>query len=195
MHDQQLIDAYRPMILENEAKGILHDLLAQPALAMQFMGFSKEATNKAIKHVQGILEDCYRVGHLKVAVSHDGGRLYGYALLFEHPDAAVPRYCHKIFVYERFRGHGIGTQILQMLVGDSRDTYLLCRSELVPFYERAGLELKGSFTAPGAHDGFALTKDLYANLMVMGSPGGDGTAPVFMLNDEDVKQLLVLEKA
>ncbi|HBO5514577.1 TPA: GNAT family N-acetyltransferase [Pseudomonas aeruginosa] len=193
-NDQQLIDTFLPAILENDAKGILQDLLAQPGLAMQFLGFSEEETLKAIKHVQGILEECYRAGHLKVAISHEEGRLYGYALLFIHPDPAFPRYCHKIFVYEQYRGHGIGSQMLKMLLDDPRSTCLLCRNDLVPFYERAGLELKGDFVAPGAQQGFALTNGLYTDLVIMGTPGGGSTAPVFMLNDQDVKQLLALTR-
>jgi GNAT superfamily N-acetyltransferase len=191
-NNQQLIDSFRPMILENEANGLLLDLLAQPSLAMQLMGFSKETTLKAIKHLQNILEECYQAGHLKIATGHEDGCLYGYALLFIHPDPNVPRYCHKIFIYQEYRGLGIGSKMLQMLLNDSQDTYLLCRNELVPFYERAGMQRKGDFVPPSAHEGFALTNSLYAGLVVMGSPGGDGTAPVFMLNDEDVKQLLVM---
>lgn len=188
--DQQLIDTFLPQILENDAKGILHDLLAQPGLAMQFLGFSEEGALKAIKHVQGILEECYRAGHLKVAISHEDGRLYGYALLFVHPDPAFPRYCHKIFVYEQYRGHGVGSQILTMLLDDPRGTCLLCRDDLVPFYEKAGLEFNGGFVAPGAQQGFALTNGLYTNLVIMGTPGAGSPAPVFMLNDLDIKQLL-----
>lgn len=37
LSDQQLIDTFLPHILENEAKGVLQDLLAQPTLAMQFL--------------------------------------------------------------------------------------------------------------------------------------------------------------
>ncbi|MCF5648810.1 hypothetical protein GIV49_04315 [Pseudomonas syringae] len=71
LSDQQLIDTFLPQILENEAKGVLQDLLAQPTLAMQFLFFSEEATRKAIKHVVGIFDECYRAGQLKVAMSHE----------------------------------------------------------------------------------------------------------------------------
>lgn len=190
LSDQQLIDTFLPQILENEAKGLLQDLLVQPTLALQFLAFSEEATRKAIKHVVGIFEECYRSGHLKVVISHENGRLYGYALLFVHPDPSVPRYCHKIFVYREFRGHGLGSQILQMLIDDPRDTTLLCGYDLIEFYEKAGLAQKGAFTAPGEQQGFALTQGMYADLVIMGTPGANVAAGVFMLNDDDVKQLL-----
>lgn len=190
--DQALKDAFLAQCFENDAKGILQDLLGNPALAMHFFGFSEEDTWKAIRHVQGILEECYRTGHLKVAMSHEGSCLYGYALIFEHPDPSFPRYCHKIFVYEKYRGHGIGTQLLQALPHDSRGTCLICREELVPFYEKAGFELKGEFTPPGEQHGFGLTHCMYTGLMVMGSPSTGTDAPVFMLNDQDIKQLMAL---
>ncbi|MEX5591454.1 GNAT family N-acetyltransferase [Pseudomonas orientalis] len=190
LSDQQLIDTFLPQILENEAKGVLQDLLAQPTLAMQFLFFSEKATRKAIKHVVGIFDECYRAGQLKVAMSHENGCLYGYALLFVHPDPNVPRYCHKIFVFPDFRGHGIGSQILNALIDDPRDTALLCGYDLIDFYENAGLEQKGAFAAPGKQQGFALTQGMYADLVVMGTRGASVAAGVFMLNDDDVKALL-----
>lgn len=143
---QDIVDTFLPTIFENDAKGILADLLAQPALAMHFMDFSKTETMRAIRHVVGILEECYRAGHLKVAVSHENGRLYGYAIFFVHPDPSISRYCHKIFVFEPYRGHGIGTQLLNGVLDYSQGTCLLCNHDLIPFYERAGLQLKGDFT-------------------------------------------------
>lgn len=60
--DQQLIDTFLPHILENEAKGVLQDLLAQHTLAMQLLFFSEEATRKAIKHLVGILTSAIGLG-------------------------------------------------------------------------------------------------------------------------------------
>ncbi|GLX89831.1 hypothetical protein Pfra02_24000 [Pseudomonas fragi] len=117
--DQQLIDTFLPHILENEAKGVLQDMLAQHALAMQPLFFSEEATRKAIKHVVVILTIAIGLGwagQLKAAISHKDGCLYGYALLFVHPNPSVPRYCHKIFVFPDYRGHNIGSQILNALI-------------------------------------------------------------------------------
>ena len=79
---QDLVGTFLPTIFENDAKGILADLLAQPGLAMHFMGFTEVQTMRAIRHVVGILEECYRAGHLKIAISHEDGRLYGYAMFF-----------------------------------------------------------------------------------------------------------------
>lgn len=190
--EQELIGTFLPVILENDAKGILQDLLGNPSLALHFLVFDETDTRKAIRHVQSILEECYRAGHLKIAMSHEDGRLYGYALLFEHPDPSIPRYCHKIFVFKQYRGHGIGTQLLKALTLDARGSCLLCSNELIPFYESVGLEVKGTYTAPSAQQGFAFTRDLYTALTIMGSPSAGSFAPVFMLNDQDIKQLMVL---
>ncbi|WP_164708105.1 GNAT family N-acetyltransferase, partial [Pseudomonas viridiflava] len=115
-----------------------------------------------------------------------------YAIFFVHPDTSSSRYCHKIFVFEPYRGHGIGTQLLNGVLDYSQGTCLLCNHDLIPFYERAGLEFKGDFTPPTAQQGFALTRDMYVALAIMGSPGIEGSSPVFMLNDDDIKQLLAV---
>lgn len=77
-----------------------------------------------------------------------------------------------------------------MRIDDTRDTNLLCGYDLIDFYENAGLEQKGAFAAPGKQQGFALTQGMYADLVVMGTPGASVAAGVFMLNDDDVKALL-----
>jgi GNAT superfamily N-acetyltransferase len=189
---QDIVETFLPTILENDAKGILSDMLAQPALAMHFMGFTEDQTLRAIRHVVGILEECYRAGHLKIAVSHEEDRLYGYAMFFVHPEPTMSRYLHKIFVFAPYRGHGLGGQLLNGVLHYSQGTSLLCRHDLVPFYERAGMEYKGNFTPPAAQQGFAFTREMYAGLAIMGTPGADGASPVFMLNDEDLQQLLVI---
>lgn len=189
---KDLIESFLPKIFSNEAKGILADLATLPALFLDFMGFTEAQTNQAIGHIVGIFEECYRAGHLKVAVSHEDGRLYGYAMIFVHPDPSVSRYCHKIYVFEQYRGHGIGTQLLNGLLTDSAATNLLCSTDLITFYERAGLEQKGDFVPPTAQQGFEFSRGLYLDLTVMGRAGSGTSTPVFFLNDDDIKQLLAI---
>lgn len=74
------------------------------------------------------------------------GEFYGYALIFGHPKASLIRYCHKIYVHEQYRGHGIGSQMLEALLSQPYEMGLLCSSELVPFYEAAGMVNKGIFS-------------------------------------------------
>lgn len=176
--EQELIATFVPAILENDAKGILADMLANPVLALHFMGFSEAQTYKAIAHVKGILDECYRAGHLKVMINHENGILYGYGMIFVHPDPSIARYCHKIFVYEQFRGHGLGSQLLQSLVADNANTCLLCPNDLVAFYEKAGMKLLGRYTAPDAQQGFAFTRDMYSGLMLMGTAEASSSCPL-----------------
>lgn len=84
----------------------------------------------------------------------------------------------------------LGQLVSPMRIDDTRDTNLLCGYDLIDFYENAGLEQKGAFAAPGKQQGFALTQGMYADLVVMGTPGASVAAGVFMLNDDDVKALL-----
>lgn len=111
-------------------------------------------------------------------------------MLFVHPNPSVPRYCHRIFVFPDYRGHSIGSQILNALIYDTRDTNLLCCYDLIDFYENTGLKQKGAFAVPGKQQRLALTQGMYAELVVRGTLGSSVAAGVFMLNDDDVKALL-----
>ncbi|MGD8106391.1 GNAT family N-acetyltransferase [Pantoea sp. FN0302] len=76
------------------------------------------------------------------------GTLFGYALIFAHPSQDLPLYCHKIYVYEQYRGHKIGSKLLAAILDFPNEVGLLCSSDLVPFYESAGMYFKGNFTPP-----------------------------------------------
>ncbi|MGI0646792.1 GNAT family N-acetyltransferase [Pseudomonas aeruginosa] len=188
--EQQLIEDFFPQVFESEAKGLLQDLMVQPTLMVHFLSITEQQAEQCWAFIKGIFEECYRQGGLKVALSHQDGVLHGYALLMEHPDPVYSRYLHKIHVFEQFRGNGIGSKMLSMVLEGGRPVSLLCSSDLVPFYERAGMHYMGRFPAPEAQHGFAMTRGMYLELELMGSSEGGGMAPVFMLNDNDVKQLL-----
>lgn len=188
--DQQLIDSFFPLIFETEARGLLQDLMVQPALMVHFLSITEVQAERCMDFIKGILVECYQQGHLKVALSHQDGVLHGFALVMVHPDSSYSRYLHKIHVFKQFRGNGIGSKMLQMLLEGGQPVSLLCSADLVPFYERAGMHHMGGYPAPDAHRGFALTRGMYLDLELMGSDEEGGVAPVFMLNDNDVRQLL-----
>lgn len=187
---ESIAETFLPIVFENEAKGILADLLMQPALAIISMSFTELESKAAIDHVIGILQECYRDGHLKVVVAQNEGYIHGYAMFFVHPNPSFSLYCHKIYVFEQYRGHKIGTQLLEGVLQNSQSTTLLCSHDLIPFYERAGLGYKGDFTPPAASEGFAHTRGMYSGLALMGTVGAEGDAPIFMLNDNDVKNII-----
>ncbi|WP_136474561.1 GNAT family N-acetyltransferase [Pseudomonas sp. DG56-2] len=189
---EDVIATFLPQILDNEAKGILSDLAAQPNLALEFMDFTQNDTQRAIKHVVGIFEECFHAGHLKVIVSHINGTLYGYALVFILPTKVMAAYCHKIFVYEPYRGRGIGRQILSAVLEGFPEVCLICSPELCSFYTKAGLKYKGDFSVPQSQPVFTLSSGLYEGLAIMSTVDTTGREPMFLLNDEDVGALLAI---
>ena len=58
------------------------------------------------------------------------------------------QYYYKIYIYEQYRGNGIGSQMLSAILSLSNKVDLLCSSDLVPFYESDGTHSKGKFTTP-----------------------------------------------
>ena len=185
-----IIGTFLPRILENEAKGILADLALQPNLAFGFMDFTLDETRRAIKHVVGIFEECYHAGHLKVIVSYRDGTLYAYALVFVLPVKGMAAYCHKIFVYEPYRGRGIGRQMLSGVLEGFPEVCLICSPELRSFYAKAGLSYKGDFSVPQNQSVFTLSSGLYEGLSIMSTVDTTGQEPMFLLNDDDVSALL-----
>lgn len=182
--NKELLEFFLPTIFEKEAKGILHDLLLTPGM----IGFAFADVNPtgAIEHIKGILEECYRAQHLWVMVANYGAELYGYALIFVHPDPAYTPYCHKIFFYEQYRGHGFGTAMVKELTSNPRGLCLLCNSDLMKFYEKAGMEYRGDYNPP-ASPHLNLARDCYYGTVLMSTPGASVASPVFMLNDDDVR--------
>lgn len=179
-------------IIENESRGLLADLSLQPTLIIPFMGISEEEYDKCLNYIAKILITCYQRGEMKLIVNSDGVSLNGYALFFQHPDPAFADYCHKIFVYESERKKGIGSALISQLLDFSPNLSLLCSPELIPFYEKAGMQFGGYFEVPAHSDDFRLTKNMYQGLAVLNSTGDSGPAPIFMLNNNDANHLLSL---
>ncbi|MFJ4259690.1 GNAT family N-acetyltransferase [Pseudomonas monteilii] len=185
------VDKHLPSILKNEATGILADLICQPALAGSAMFLTESDGNKIIDYIIQIFETCRREGSLKFIVSESEGALFGYSMFFESPAPHMSCYCHKIYVFDQYRGMGFGSQIFAATLQQRPKIRLLCRHELVPFYEKLSLEYQGEFTPPSSEEGFAHTRGMYGGLAVMASPNA-GPGPVFMLNDDDIKNIRAL---
>lgn len=179
-------------IIENESRGLLADLSLQPTLIIPFLGISEEEYSECLNYIAKILITCYQRGEMKLIVNSDGVNLNGYALFFQHPDSAYADYCHKIFVYESERNKGIGSALLSQLLDFSPHLSLLCSPELIPFYEKAGMQFGGYFEVTADSDDFRLTKNMYQGLAILNSTDDSGAAPIFMLNNDDVNHLLSL---
>lgn len=182
------IKPHLPEIFEYEAGGILQDLAFVSDLAPLMMFATEAQVTAAKKYIAGVFEESYAEGHLKIMVMAGEDTLYGYAMIFCYPGAQL-YYCHKFFVYEQYRGNGIGSQLLGGLLSQPFDIGLVCLPELVPFYESAGMSCKGEFIAHEA-DGFKNARNMYAGLSVMCSGDSAAGLPVFLLNDSDIKNMV-----
>ncbi|MEY0728906.1 GNAT family N-acetyltransferase [Providencia rettgeri] len=185
------IAPHLPSIFENEANGILQDLIGYPHLMVMMMFATEEEVKAARSYIIGVFEECYRVGHLRIMGYTDEGTLFGYCLIFGHPSANYSLYCHKIYVYEQYRGNGIGSQMLAGILTLPNEIGLLCSPDLVPFYESAGMHFKGNFTTP-SDACFTKTRGMYAGLCVMSTDNSDEAngLPIFMLNDSDIDNII-----
>lgn len=190
MSDSAALDMkpYLPEIFEYEAGGILQDLAFVSDLAPLMMFATEAQITAAKKYIVGIFEECYADGSLQIMGVLGDDACYGYAMIFRYPGAQL-YYCHKIFVYEQYRGNGIGSHLLDGLLSQPNDIGLLCFPDLVPFYESAGMNYHGGFVAPET-DGFRNAHGMYAGLSVMCTADTVAGLPVFLLNDSDIKNMV-----
>lgn len=187
--ESTMVAQYLPEILDIEARAILHELVVVPPLTLSLLAFDAAKTHSAIEYVKGVLDSCYQLGHLKVAVIHEAGTLFGYGLVFVLPDSDIPHYLHKLYVKEEYRRQGLGRIILKALMNDERGINLITPPDNIEFYQSQGLTVFGPFEmAQGA--GFTLSRDLYQGVYLMGNKKHPSGAPVFLLNDEDIRRIL-----
>lgn len=183
------VDYFLKEIYDLEASGMFSDLALSPSLYVHFITFEEEDRKKAITYIISVLDECYRTGHLKIAIYHNNQELYGYALLFVHPDPKFPKYLHKIYVKEEYRGNGIGKQILTSLLVGKTKICLLCPFEKMPFYEKYGFHFTQLFEV-SKNENFLLSNGLYSELCVMKNHYETLNDPIFLLNDTDIKKII-----
>lgn len=180
-------------IFEMEAQGILRDLAVSPRLTGMFWFMDEEGHQKAIKYIASILNECHHLGHLQTIVLSDEERqsLCGYALLFSLPLPETPKYLQKIYIKEEFRGGGLGSLLLNQLTEAEPNITLLSSSKNIKFYEKNGFQLLGDFTVP-KNDKFSFSQGLYSELYIMSTHSESQAAPIFLINDDDIKHILSL---
>ncbi|ENX5722587.1 GNAT family N-acetyltransferase [Salmonella enterica] len=146
----------------------------------------------ARSYIIDVFEECYRVGHLRIMGFTNEENLFGYALIFGNPSENFPLYCHKIYVYEQYRGNRLGSKMLAEILAFPNEVGLICQSALVPFYESAGMHFKGNYTTPSVVSGFTKTRGMYAGLCLMSTEKSESSnaVPIFMLNDNDIDNIM-----
>lgn len=172
-------------IFEIEAQSMLSEIMTSTVMISLLIDFDEKRHAEAIDYIINVLKECYKAGHLQVAIQHEGETLYGFAMLFIHPHHKAA-YLHKIFVYEHFRGNGLGTSILNSLTASGNTINLICPDSKIGFYENNGFNYVQSFEMPDS-DNFKLSKGLYAGLSVMTNSTDSLEAPIFFLNDDDLR--------
>lgn len=182
-------DYFIEEIYELESSGMLADLALNISLFTHFIDFDDSDRERGISYIKSVLEECYKAGHLRVAISHENKTLYGYAMMFVHPDPTIPKYLHKIYVKEPYRGHGIGAQILTSLSENESLISLICPSDKIEFYEKYGFQYIQNFEVP-ENDNFLLSKGMYSGLSIMNNHSEPIGAPIFFLNDKDIKAII-----
>ncbi|EBO9898482.1 GNAT family N-acetyltransferase [Salmonella enterica] len=194
----QFIEPFLPEIFDQEATGILTDLMGCPAISLHLMTADEDGIAKVKQYIINIFYDYYRLGLLRIAAIQkmpEQDELMAYAMLITYPRATHIACIHKIYVYEPYRGHGIGKQLLEDIVLQAgfKGLTLVCLPELVPFYKKHGFKaVGGMFIGPG-EDKFSMTQFMYVGLerMVHGDVPASGF-PIFMLNDVDAKAIIQL---
>lgn len=185
-------DRFLPEIFEREAKGYLADALSIPAFAMQTFDLDESQTKASIAYVSAIFREVYSYGGLRIIAMAQDGTLYGYSLVFIHPNAPeMPVYLHKIFVLEQYRGHGIGRQMMDSIITSFSGIALFCQEEKVDFYEQFGFVCM-EYERP-QDDRFSLSQYLYSDLVLMTNKEDSSRAPFFLLNDDDLYGALGLK--
>ncbi|HDI3296916.1 TPA: GNAT family N-acetyltransferase [Vibrio cholerae] len=174
-------------IFKIEAEGMLSDIMLSTFMISFAFDFDSQKKKVALDYISDVLWECYNAGHLKVAVHHEGENLHGFALLFIHPQHSAA-YLHKIFVHQPYRNNGLGTNILKSLIDSVTSINLLCSDSKVDFYEKNGFRYVQPFQMP-ENDHFQLSKGLYSGLSVMTSSEKAMEAPIFFLNDKDLRTI------
>ncbi len=175
-------------IFDIESRGMFSDISMSSELLFDFMGFNETQINHALSYIKSVLKECYDGGHLRVAISHNEHELHGYAMMFVHPDKSYANYLHKIYVHDKYRGNKVGDGILKSLLESSPNTTLLCSPDKIKFYEKYGFSLIQKFSMPES-DEFILSKELYSDLYLMSNNEETLEAPIFFLNDIDLKNM------
>lgn len=194
----EFIEPFLPQIFEQEACGMMTDLMGCPSIGIHLMTADEAGVLKVKQYIIDIFYDYYRLGLLRIAAMQkmpEQDELMAYAMLITRPGATHIACIHKIYVYEPYRGQGIGKQLMEdvVLQAGFKGLALVCRPELIPFYKKHGFKAVGGvFTVPDEGQ-FSMTQFMYAGLERMAQGNVPASEfPIFMLNDVDAKAMIKL---
>ncbi|MCX8875356.1 GNAT family N-acetyltransferase [Vibrio parahaemolyticus] len=172
-------------IFDIESKRILHDIKEYTPLKSVIEEFSEEQKSAALKYIIDVFKECYLVGDLKIHIEVEALKMKAYAMYFIF-DQTKTIYLHFLFVSSEHRGKGVGKSILSRFKDHALDTYLLCDFTKVEYYKSCGFRfMSKANTLLG--DNFKMSKYLYHSLSIMTDSESSTQAPIFYLNDSDLR--------
>ncbi|MGF1903420.1 GNAT family N-acetyltransferase [Aliivibrio sifiae] len=174
-------------IFDIESKRILNDIKKYTSLKSVIEGFNEEQNTVALRYIIDVFKECYEVGDLKVHIEVENSTLKAYAMYFVFQSTQTI-YLHFLFVNTEFRGRGVGKSILDKFINHELDTYLLCDFTKVGYYEHCGFRFMSKSSAP-LGDNFKMSKYLYHSLSTMTDSEFSTQAPIFYLNDSDLRAI------
>lgn len=176
-------------IFEIEANCILQKIQMIPSLLPYFINFNDTKRERAIVHIMNLLKVRYTDGVINVSVKIDdeNQQLQSHALWFI-PDKHKGIYLHKIYVHEEYRGKGVGTDILNAMHEKHGNVSLLCPADKTEFYKKNGFKVLSAFKTPSDKN-LQLISELYNGLLVMTNSKQPVPAPIYLLDDNDLKKV------
>ena len=174
-------------IFNIESKRILNDIKEYTSLKSVIEGFNEQQNVVALKYINNVFKECYSVGDLKIHIEMESSKLKAYAMFFIFPQCQAI-FLHSLFVKSEFRGKGIGKSIIDKFINHELDTYLLCDFTKVGYYENRGFRFMSKVNPP-QEDHFKMSKYLYHSLSIMTDSKYSSPAPIFYLNDNDLKAI------
>lgn len=185
------LEVFLPEVLDTEARATFQYLSLAPLLKDKADALSSDQVDKGTAYIRRILSDAYRGGNMRVSVTAADGILYGYAIIFGSATTS-PQFLHSLFVKPDYRENGLGRLLLKPILESGLGINLLSPIDRVGFFTRSGLKLLDPFSIPD-HPAFSLLKGHFSpDVFLLGDKKYPGGAPVFLLNDTDLRTIFCL---
>lgn len=190
---KELTNVILNAVLDNEAEALIESLCSTEKLRFFQEDFTPQLQASGTKYVRTLLSDSIDSGDAIVIIATSGDTFIGYALLFKLDGENRSRHLHRIFVFDEYKGRGVGTEILNILRTQYAPFTFLSKAEDVAFYQKNGFHQRGRHILPETGE-FVLSSDTYGDLISMGSEADIEQATAFSLNDSDIVAIAGLSK-
>lgn len=113
-----------------------------PDLTMLMFGMDDENAQRVLDYVMGVIAECVKLGQAEIMIFGGDDGLIGYLTLFKFSKMGgiSVDYVERLLVMEKYRGLGIGTQLMNAAMQKSKHLSLISKDECVGFYEKLGFK-------------------------------------------------------